>query len=64
MDIYENGQVTSHDGSWIHGEDNAKAGLMMPGLALLGSRYYQEVAPEVALDRAVIQSLDEKVKTI
>jgi hypothetical protein len=63
VDIYENGQVTSHDGSWIHGQDDARAGLMMPGLALLGSKYYQEVAPDVALDRAVIVSLDEKVKT-
>jgi hypothetical protein len=63
VDIYENGQVTSHDGSWIHGQDDARAGLMMPGLALLGSKYYQEVAPDLALDRAVIVSLDEKVKT-
>ena len=63
VDIYENGQVTSHDGSWIHGQDDARAGLMMPGLPLLGSKYYQEVAPDVALDRAVIVSLDEKVKT-
>lgn len=63
VNIYQNGQVTNHDGSWIHGEDDAKAGLMMPGLALLGSKFYQEVAIDVALDRAVIQSLDEKVKT-
>jgi hypothetical protein len=63
VDIYENGIVVSHDGSWQHGVDDARAGLMMPGLALLGSKYFQEVAPEVALDRAVIASLDEKVKT-
>ena len=63
VDIYENGQVTSHGGSWIHGKDGARAGLMMPGLALLGSKYFQEVAPAVALDRSLIVSLDEKVKT-
>ena len=63
VDIYENGSIVSHSGAWIHGEDDARAGLMMPGLTLLGSRYYQEVAPDVALDRSVIQSLDEKVKT-
>ena len=63
VDIYENGQVTNHDGSWIHGVDNARAGLMMPGLALLGSKFFQEVAPDVALDRSLIVSLDEKVKT-
>ncbi len=27
-------------------------GLIMPGTFLLGSRYFQEVAPEIALDRA------------
>jgi len=63
VDIYENGKVVSHDGAWLHGTNGAKAGLMMPGIALLGSKYYQEVALGVALDRAVIVSLDEKVST-
>jgi hypothetical protein len=63
VDIYEDGAVVSHDGAWKHGVDDAKAGLMMPGIALLGSKYYQEIAPEVALDRAVIVSLDEAVET-
>jgi len=35
----------------------------MPGLALLGSRYYQEIAPGVALDRAEHLSLSEVVHT-
>jgi hypothetical protein len=63
VDIYENGKVVSHEGAWQHGVNGAKAGLMMPGIALLGSKYYQEVAPGVALDRAVIVGLDEKVST-
>ena len=53
VDIYENGQVVSHDGAWLSGVDGAMPGIVMPGGAfLLGSRYYQEVAPDVALDRA------------
>jgi len=53
VDIYENGQVVSHDGAWLAGENGAMPGIVMPGGAfLLGSRYYQEVAPGVALDRA------------
>lgn len=63
VDIYENGQVVSHDGSWQAGSDSARPGLMMPGTVLLGARYYQEVAPGVALDRAEIVSMDETVRT-
>ena len=36
---------------------------MMPGEALLGARYYQEIAPRTALDRAEVVSLFETVKT-
>ncbi len=52
VDIYEDGEVASHDGAWRAGQNGARPGLMMPGTFLLGSRYYQEVAPGVALDRA------------
>lgn len=52
VDIYEDGEVVSHDGAWLAGRDGALPGIVMPGSFLLGSRYYQEVAPGVALDRA------------
>ena len=39
---YENGKLVDNEGSWEHGSDNSRAGLMMPGIVLLGSRYYQE----------------------
>ena len=52
VDIYENGEVVSHDGSWEAGFDGAQPGIIIPARFLLGSRYYQELAPEVALDRA------------
>jgi len=52
VDIYEDGEVVSHDGAWRAGESGARPGIMMPGTFLLGSRYYQETAPAVALDRA------------
>jgi len=41
-------------GAWLSSEKGARFGLMMPGLPLLGARYYQEVAPGVAMDRAEI----------
>jgi len=62
-DIYNSkGEIASHGGGWLAGVDGAKAGLMMPGLPLLGARYYQEVAPGVAMDRAEIISMTVKLK--
>lgn len=53
VDIYQGGEVVSHEGAWLAGVDGAAPGIIMPGGAfLLGARYFQEVAPEVALDRA------------
>jgi hypothetical protein len=52
VDIYEDGELVDHHGEWRAGEDGAQPGLMMPGTFLLGARYYQEVAPDVAEDRA------------
>lgn len=63
VDIYKDGQVVSHDSAWLHGTDGAKAGLMMPSSPIEDYAYYQEIAPGVALDRAVIESLDERIKT-
>jgi hypothetical protein len=63
VDIYENGVVVSHDGAWKAGENGAAPGVMMPGLPLLGSRHFQEVAPGIALDRAEIVSLAKRVRT-
>ena len=52
VDIYEDGEIVSHEGEWRAGTAGAKAGIIMPGAFLLGSRYYQELAPRVAQDRA------------
>jgi hypothetical protein len=49
-------------GAWMHGEKGAKFGLVMPGSPLIGARYYQEVAPGVAMDRAEIISLTETLE--
>jgi hypothetical protein len=57
-DIYKNGKVTSHEGSWLAGVNGARFGLMMPGTLLLGGRYYEEIAPGVAMDRGQIMSVN------
>ncbi|MBI4716563.1 MAG: hypothetical protein HY763_02065 [Planctomycetes bacterium] len=63
VDIYENGQIASHDWAWLSGVGGARFGLIMPASAVVGDRYYQEVAPDVALDRAEVVSVSETVET-
>jgi hypothetical protein len=63
VDFYKNGDIVSHGGSWRAGVNGASPGIIMPGIVLLGARYFQEVAPEVALDRAEIVSLNDVVQT-
>lgn len=52
VDIYEDGEIVSHDGAWRAGVNGARPGVIMPGTFLLDAAYYQEIAPGVALDRA------------
>jgi hypothetical protein len=63
VDIYEDGEIVSHEGAWRHGENGARAGLIMPGLPLIGARYFQEIAPGVALDRAEVLDVSGTVRT-
>jgi hypothetical protein len=60
---YEDGEIVSHDGAWRAGEGGALPGLIMPGTFLLGSRYFQEIAPGVALDRAERVAMGLEIET-
>jgi hypothetical protein len=63
VDMYSDGNVVSHSGAWLAGENESRAGLIMPGNPRVGMKYYQEIAPNVAMDRAEIVSLDETLDT-
>lgn len=63
VDMYKAGKVVSHEGAWLAGVNGARFGLVMPGAPTLKARYYQEVAPGVAMDRAEIVSLSETLNT-
>ncbi|MGH9802438.1 MAG: hypothetical protein ACRD82_18895, partial [Blastocatellia bacterium] len=63
VDIYKNGKVVSHKSAWLARVKGAMFGLMMPGKVRLKERYYQEIAPGVAMDRVEVVSLSEVVKT-
>ena len=62
VDMYKNGKIINHEGAWI-AEGNNKAGIMMPGIVLLGARFYNEIAPGVAMDRVEIISLKDTLQT-
>jgi hypothetical protein len=55
--------VVNHDSAWLAGAKGARFGLMMPGKPTKGRKFYQEIAPKVAMDRVEIVSTDETVKT-
>lgn len=63
VDIYKDGKLDNHEGAWVHGKDGARAGLFIPARTLLGARYYQEIAPKVALDRVEVISDSDTLKT-
>ena len=63
VDLYKDGKISGHKGSWLAGVNGAKFGLMMPGRPAVGDKYYQESAARVAMDRAEIISCNEDFTT-
>jgi hypothetical protein len=63
VDTYKNGKIAGHEGAWQAGANGARFGLAIPGLPLVAAKYYQEIAPGVAMDRAEILSMNEIVTT-
>jgi hypothetical protein len=61
VDIYENGQVVSHEGAWLAGQGGARPGVMMPGNPSVGMVHFQEIAPLVAMDTGIVLSTSEHV---
>lgn len=64
VDFYTQGQISGHSGAWIAYEENNRPGLIVPGTPIVGMRYFQEVAPGVAMDRARVVSISEAFTTV
>ncbi len=64
VDNYEDGTIDNHEGSWEAGVDGAIPGIMMPGTFLLGARYFQEIAEDVAMDRGENVEMGLSVTTV
>lgn len=62
VDDYSDGEIVGHSGAWRAGGANQPGILMPPSSALtVGTYYSEEVAPDVALDRAEIVAVGETV---
>ncbi len=63
VDVIKDGKIVDHEGTWLAGVKGAKFGLMMPAAPRAGQKFYQELAPGVAMDRVEVVSVEEKVTT-
>lgn len=63
VDFYENGEVVRHSGEWLAYENGNLPGLIMGGTPEIGMKYFQEIALNIALDRAEVVSLTESFTT-
>ena len=63
VDNYKNGKIANHESAWRAGTGGARFGLMIPAKPTSGDKFYQEIAPRVAMDRVEVLSTDETVRT-
>jgi hypothetical protein len=59
---YENGKVTSTEGSWQAGVDGAQPGILLPAAPKPGLSYRQEYYKGEAEDAAQVLSVDQQAK--
>jgi len=63
VNFYEGGRVVNQSGSWLADGSRNRTGLLVPGAPTVGMKYYQEVAPDTALDRAEVLSASDQCST-
>jgi hypothetical protein len=55
VDDYSGGQMVGHAGEWLAGtSEGNRPGILMPGSPRIGTKFYQEYAPEAATDMSAI----------
>ena len=60
---YEDGQIASHEGSWLAGKDGAPPALIMPAKPQVGMVFNPENLPGVVYETDEVISLSEKATT-
>ncbi|CAN5699981.1 hypothetical protein BH11PLA1_BH11PLA1_03750 [soil metagenome] len=63
VDEFDGAGKVSHPGVWHSGVNGARFGLFMAAKPRVGDKFYQEVAPGVAMDRVEVVSVEETVET-
>lgn len=61
VDIYEAGEIVSHEGAWRAGVNAALPGIFMPANPQVGQVFQQEIAPGIAEDEATLVAAGETV---
>lgn len=61
VDIFEDGEIVSHEGAWRAGEDGNLPGIQMPGDPQIGMIFQQEFAPGIAEDQTEILAFGETI---
>lgn len=63
VNMYEDGQLVSHEGAWIAGEGHNQAGEFMVAEPRVGDRFEQERAPGLAEDISTVIAVDLTLET-
>jgi hypothetical protein len=63
VDVYEEGAVIGHEGSWLAGEGANQPGVYMPAHPEAGQVFEQERAPGVAEDRSTVLAVEQSIVT-
>lgn len=63
VDVYSNGQVTGHGGSWLAGEGQNKAGVMMPAAPAIGQKFRIEDAPGITIEEGEVTGVGVALAT-
>ena len=56
VDNYKDGKIINHESAWRAGAMGARFGLMIPAKPIVGQKFFQEIAPKVAMDRVEVVS--------
>lgn len=63
VDIYIDGEVVSHDGAWLAGIGQNKAGILMPGSPQVGQTFWIEASPGIAQERGEVKFVGQSWTT-
>jgi hypothetical protein len=63
VDVYDEGTVIGHEGSWLAGAGANQPGVYMPALHEVGQVFAQERAPGVAEDRSTVLAVEQSIVT-